>query len=644
VPRESFLRSSDAAIQFTWSFLRAYNTLAVSLRQSGSALSVGLAALVASENLYPSSLGRLPVQLHEPAAIANILILEEPSLLDASFGLGSERSTLIRKALRVACVGESEGLLERLINRPWGPLQPATKPNQTDLHLADFLPANEGCRLRLVDTASEEVKNLTVRSLIIGALASSSRDPSVLNCRPGAGCPFGTLLEDIKQEMAVRGTPALAPTYRGGKESLIKTDPTILIPLLRAAYPSALSAVAKSIGPQREATLSAQDPAALQRLKDAILGALKANAITAKILKLAGSDPDLAAQADPRPGHIFLVWKNMVRRVPLPGEVAVSEQVSVEVVDRVPSSDGPYELAGGNDQQSGLPGVGIPSNSKDLGSSRGTGGAIGAGFGPGPGNANSGHSTPVSPTPGLSNIALPDAASDKIQVPEDGMRELQRRQRELRDLAEKEFPQLVQPSETDILRFVIADKELRTLDPSGWVEHWNDLRAEREKFLDEREYSLLKQLLVRELLTATWLRGAGAPKTADLLLLDLMELSVYAGCEPNKGIERLGSDTSLAMMLHAPSLVYQELDSNERKVMRLGQPALDAASNWAKKYEFGLVVRGHDLSLEKLFGFWQSKGGGRRPYWDKIPVHGSSAVRTDNQVHDWDDWQFRLVW
>ncbi|HZI57179.1 MAG TPA: hypothetical protein VFF39_10410, partial [Verrucomicrobiae bacterium] len=71
--------ASDAKIYFTWNFLLAYETLAPDLRQSGSALAIGMAALVASEHIYRTNWAYLPEELHDAAAFVYLLSLSNAS-------------------------------------------------------------------------------------------------------------------------------------------------------------------------------------------------------------------------------------------------------------------------------------------------------------------------------------------------------------------------------------------------------------------------------------------------------------------------------------------------------------------------------------------------------------------------------------
>ena len=80
----------------------------------------------------------------------------------------------------------------------------------------------------------------------------------------------------------------------------------------------------------------------------------------------------------------------------------------------------------------------------------------------------------------------------------------------------------------------------------------------RELFLDNPDSFDLPPLLFQEMVTATWLRECGARESSDLLLLDLVELTIYAAAEPGRERIRFGPAIAPGLMLLAPTLIRGE--------------------------------------------------------------------------------------
>ena len=85
-----------------------------------------------------------------------------------------------------------------------------------------------------------------------------------------------------------------------------------------------------------------------------------------------------------------------------------------------------------------------------------------------------------------------------------------------------------------------------------WVE---ELVRKRKQFLKEPRSSALPPILLQEMVLASWLREARAPELANLVLGDLMELVIFAGFEPARERDRLGSHLGLALLLYGPGFV-----------------------------------------------------------------------------------------
>jgi hypothetical protein len=134
----------------------------------------------------------------------------------------------------------------------------------------------------------------------------------------------------------------------------------------------------------------------------------------------------------------------------------------------------------------------------------------------------------------------------------------------------------------------------------------------RTLFLTNAEAHELNRITFSEIALASWLRDHGCTNTSDLLLLDLVELAVYAGCESGKERERLGNDLLLAAALHMPQFVGGEFKPEDLDLKKpLSTPAINWAKQWASQTgNHSEIFRDatRDVSLAGLYAYWAHAG------------------------------------
>jgi hypothetical protein len=144
-----------------------------------------------------------------------------------------------------------------------------------------------------------------------------------------------------------------------------------------------------------------------------------------------------------------------------------------------------------------------------------------------------------------------------------------------------------------------------------WV---GDLVRSRDQFLKEPRAQALPSILLREMIVASWLRAAGAPKPADMILTDLLELAIFTGCEKGKERVRLGRDLRLALVLYAPAFVRGEKDAREIEPVSLAAQAL--LRNWGGDE---LVADG-GVVLPSLYRMWRKTSEKRGLTYGLLPL------------------------
>ena len=730
--------ASDAVVHFTWSFLRAYGSLDATLRVSRSTLAVGLAAIVAAEVTHPTNWAYLPADLHEPAAIVSLFLVDSPELVDAGRRPAAERSRLVEQALRDTCVRlpvEAREFAVRLTEAPsalsWRPSSGDDGPPRW----TELQPRGDACT-RQLGRLADRIPNTTLRALVLAILAPELPDPfEEANdaFRQAWSRELRRLLDDLQTELTIRELTGLAPRPQPDAESTLSADPTVLRPLLAATGHFALADSKPQLDELRDelsGLAAGNRDEVVRRMEAVILKALRAHAVTSTILDLAGAEPKLEV-----PGRLddssraYLTWSHSVRR--LPGLQERWESVRVPLVGYKPSDTGmPSDVEerdgeeGGNDAEDTVaPASGSQADSGQRGRGKGEGGEgegkgkvgkgkgkVGKGegekgkgkVGPGKrkkdkknkvkkgkksrakkgkksrggkgkdktsrkgrktgkgggggggssrGSTQSGHragqssfaisSVPegerpdhrgrVAPRDRKNDLHLeenvapkiprltPEPRTDPIALPDDARRELERRAVDILARFRQEAAVLRPPEKrTPWLRHL----ESQLGGPSPWLTppalRLDELLAARRLFLDAEGgpfASELGALAIREIVLASWLWEAGARSTAELLLSDLVELAVFAGCEARRGVERLDRSPDLHLLLRLPFLVY---GMDAPKTIVLSPPALRVARAWTLEIDTEDVVEGTAVDLEKLHDLWEWKGR-RMPFWLPMP-------------------------
>lgn len=165
----------------------------------------------------------------------------------------------------------------------------------------------------------------------------------------------------------------------------------------------------------------------------------------------------------------------------------------------------------------------------------------------------------------------------------------------------------------------------------AWLE---EVVRQRKHFLTEQtNTAYLSRVCMLEVLTASWLWEMGAKRTADLVLSDLIELAVSAGCEPispSAQGSRLGPNLELPLMLGVPGFVRGTRRGRLEDVYAsdLSEHALRRVADWVERrgWEGGIVdQQAKSVSLTGLYTYWAETGGGRPVAWRDLTLSGTKA-------------------
>jgi hypothetical protein len=649
--------SPDAIARFTWYFLLAYESLGQKLRESGSTLALGLAAVEAAELTYATNWAYLPAELHEPAAIANLLLLKNPDILSASHSQEGVRDDLVTSAMTALCINPAPELVNALIRVPSGTFQ-LPIPTGSGVRLGDVLRPAPQCARGLAEQVTNQVRNLTLRAVILEALARNFPNGFDDLCddrkRARLGCHFLTLLDDVRREQVIRfqklslqpSVPrGLAPDRTRGE---LVDDPSILIPLFAAAGRFALEPVRNELLAQTSRLAGASSKAdalvIAKKLEPTVIAALKKHTVTGELLALAGSDPIVLPLWSGARGawDTALVWGNLERRnrarlesVWLPLR---NNEPGTTTLDRSSGSGGAAASGGGG----GAAGVGAGGNGAAGGAS-GTGGS-GGGDGPGPGVGRTSvdRTAPVNPVPG--SIPKPPAASvDPLRLSAKARDELNKRHEEIARVFALERDIVQQPRVGATLRWWPGIQPAAGSAFPAWLARGLDaVRDMRRDFLrpkDGPHSSELPAVLRQELAVAAWLKESGAVQTADLLLRDVVELSIYAGAEVSH--ERFES-LDLTYPLRLSQWVRGELAQPAAASIAISPTAIEFVQRWSRANNLEAVGTADRLSIVKLFDFWQWRSS-RPPYWPPVSADGTLRFLDGNPAR-LDAWRQVVSW
>ncbi|HKM53145.1 MAG TPA: hypothetical protein VJY33_07005, partial [Isosphaeraceae bacterium] len=142
-----------------------------------------------------------------------------------------------------------------------------------------------------------------------------------------------------------------------------------------------------------------------------------------------------------------------------------------------------------------------------------------------------------------------------------------------------------------------------------WVE---ELVRKRKQFLREPRSPALPPILLQEMVLASWLQAAGAPELANLVLGDLMELVIFAGCEPARERDRLGSHLGLALVLYGPGFVRGE------KPGRPTEPVSPAAQRLVREWGGDDLLSNGEVVLGALYRKWRKQAESIGTWWPRL--------------------------
>lgn len=691
VVREQLRVAPESVVRFTYYFLRAYDGLAPDLRQTGSTLAVGVAALVASEALYRQNWACLPIDVEPAAAVVNVLALYQPDLLQACYANDSgRRKQLVEKAVRAMnSPTEPSWLYER----------PASSAVKGLPVLVSFIPREPAAVKELIRNVRGEhgIRNLTLRAAVIAAACPVNAEAEAWKGHLDA------LLADLNEEMKLRDSehePAqrvpgpVAPAFDHRSPRVIVGDPAIVRHLM---------AMATRIEASRLGQLKQPTP-------EEYLQALKSGPATRSVIEICGSDPFVefgpVARGDTSAGRTGkLTWGGLMRIQS--GVERRAESIVVDLVKPIPRravTPKPAEAGPGapglkitQAKPQGPPGGG-GSRGDGGGGARGGGGRDGGGGksdgGGGRGAESGGNGPsgrgqgPVSAGPG--EKALVPALARRSKDRNDGLILSPPRpeHHDPRRESAPKAPVIVPPPRVlidDRIEFTGPARELllprgdrwlatfrgehpsaapagspviafwrRTLghpgdlmpgqagasrwpfEDSGAMRTWlEEVVRQRKHFLTEQtNTAYLSRVCMLEVLTASWLWEMGAKRTADLVLSDLIDLSVSAGCEPTSvGMQasRLGPDLELPVLLGVPGFVRGTRRGRLEDVYArdLSEHTLRWIDDWVKRRQWDARIVDQEtgsVSLTGLYAYWAEADGERPVVWRDIPRPGTDVV------------------
>jgi hypothetical protein len=226
--------------------------------------------------------------------------------------------------------------------------------------------------------------------------------------------------------------------------------------------------------------------------------------------------------------------------------------------------------------------------------------------------------------------------SDRIELPGNSRTILQDRGQALVDQYEAErakpWSRAPNPAVVRFWKDVLGDSKAKlpvgSAKPAEAMDQWfNDLMRRRSHFLqpENTNAAYLSHVMALEVMTASWLWELGATESARLLLLDIAELSAYAGCQfPDlDGLKmRMGRDLELPLMLHVPSFVRNQRRERGTDVTEpFTLPAMQAVTTWANSQNLNKIVRQDgQVSLIGLYAYWAEKEGSRPKFWYDLSI------------------------
>jgi hypothetical protein len=142
--------------------------------------------------------------------------------------------------------------------------------------------------------------------------------------------------------------------------------------------------------------------------------------------------------------------------------------------------------------------------------------------------------------------------------------------------------------------------------------------------------SRLAPVLFLETMAASLAQDFGAYKTVDILLLDLTEMILYAGCEVGKE-HRLKTDLNLPGLLHVPTFVRHPTpnkDKDDEALVRVGNTALECFRIWARG-RLKDVSKNETIPLNDLFVYYTDTAVlPYSPFWE--PLRLTTEGRLDH--------------
>jgi len=255
----------------------------------------------------------------------------------------------------------------------------------------------------------------------------------------------------------------------------------------------------------------------------------------------------------------------------------------------------------------------------------------------------------------------PGATEDMIHFPGDTKAVLEQFGNDLLARFEAEALHLRAPAEGDsaLLRYWGRNFAGRGVpwpyaapDVSAELRIWVDaLVGQRKRFLAEPRSLALPPILLQEMVLASWLREAGSPRLSDMVLADLVELVVFAGCEPGRERVRLGEHLGLRLVLYAPGFV------RGAEPGRTAEPVSPAAQRLVRDWggnEGNNLVSDGGVVLRVLYVEWRDRARpfaliGMRlpPFWGPPTPADQSTNKTKGAARAareaFDGWVIRQV-
>jgi hypothetical protein len=133
------------------------------------------------------------------------------------------------------------------------------------------------------------------------------------------------------------------------------------------------------------------------------------------------------------------------------------------------------------------------------------------------------------------------------------------------------------------------------------MERWMTMLMDRrEKFIANSSTARFSEVVFLETVIGSWLHQMGATNTADQLQDEVVELSLLAACDPDRGKVRARVENLKMLLLVETPTFISGLNPNVLKDFPIDIPAQEAIKSWGSRNQVELVTTNGTVSLEAV--------------------------------------------